>query len=288
MARSGGCGVVLGWANRTVTDLRRRPEQPRRPEPGPGDANCQTPHVSDAEAPSRQPPNRQPPSRHTLKLLVIPVIFLVICTNVANVMWPTLQEDHPLLLIALSSINRYLILVSDDLDALSYYGVGTMRLLISDPLFFLLGYWYGDRALAWMDERSPTYGPALRRFQRLFGKAAWPLVVIAPNNYICLLAGTAGMRVSVFFVCNLIGTVGRLYLIRVLGDAFSSPIDSLQGVIGEYRWWLVGVSFVLVLISLRGEFSRDSEGEIEALVHLDEELLGDEGLGTADEVGDDD
>lgn len=220
-------------------------------------------------------PARHPPGRHTLKLLVIPVIFLVICTNVANVMWPTLQDSHPLVLIALSSINRYLILVSDDLDALSYYGVGTLRLLVSDPLFFLLGYWYGDRALAWMDERSPTYGPMLRRFQNLFGRAAWPLVVLAPNNYICLLAGAAGMRVSVFFLCNLVGTLGRLYLIRVLGATFSSPIDSVQSFIGEYRWWLMGLSFVAVLLSLRGELS--GEGEIETLVHLDDEILGEDG-----------
>jgi membrane protein DedA with SNARE-associated domain len=217
---------------------------------------------------------RTPPSPHTLKLLVAPVIVLVICSNVANVLWPTLQDEHPLLLIALSSINRYLILVSDDLDALSYYGVGTVRLLVSDPLFFLLGYWYGDRALAWMDQKAPTYGPMLRRFQDVFGKAAWPLVVIMPNNFICLFAGAAGMRVSVFFAVNLAGTLGRLYLIRVLGDAFSSPIDEVREFITEYRWWFLGLSAVAVAWSLRNEFSTG--GEIDQLRHLDEELLDDE------------
>jgi membrane protein DedA with SNARE-associated domain len=213
---------------------------------------------------------RHPPSPHTLKLLVAPVIFLVICSNVANVMWPTLQEDHPLLLIALSSINRYLILVSDQLDAVSYYGVGTLRLLVSDPLFFLLGYWYGDRALAWMDQKAPTYGPMLRRAQHVFGRAAWPLVVIAPNNFICLFAGAAGMRIGMFFALNLVGTVGRLYLIRRLGETFASPIDRFQDLVGEYRWWFVAASAVLVAISLRGEVSKG--GELDQLVHIDEEL----------------
>jgi membrane protein DedA with SNARE-associated domain len=227
--------------------------------------------VQDSAPVSDQPRlARTPPSPHTLKLLVAPVVFLVICSNVANVMWPTLQEDHPLLLIALSSINRYLILVSDDLDALSYYGVGTLRLLVSDPLFFLLGYWYGDRALAWMDQKAPTYGPMLRRFQRVFGKAAWPLVVIAPNNFICLFAGAAGMRIGLFFALNLAGTLGRLYLIRRLGETFASPIDSFQDLVAEYRWWFIAASAVLVLFSLRGEVSRG--GEIDQLVHLDEEL----------------
>lgn len=221
--------------------------------------------VSDLPAPARTPP-----SRHTLKLLVAPVIFLVICSNVANVMWPTLQETNPLLLIALSSINRYLILVSDQLDPLSYYAVGTLRLLVSDPLFFLLGYWYGDRALAWMDTKAPTYGPMLRQFQGLFGKAAWPLVLIAPNNFICLFAGAAGMRISVFFAVNIVGTVTRLYLIRRLGEAFSSPIDSFQGVVNEYRWWFLAASAALVAWSLRKEFSGG--GEIDQLRHVDEEL----------------
>ncbi len=213
---------------------------------------------------------RTPPSKHTLKLLVVPVIGLVICSNIANVMWPTLSEDHPLLLIALSSINRYLVLVSDQLGAVEYYAVGTLRLLVSDPLFFLIGYWYGDRALDWMDERSPNYGPMLRRFQDAFGKAAWPLVLIAPNNFICLFAGAAGMRVSVFFAVNLVGTVTRLYLIRVFGDIFSSPIDDVRGFIGDYQTPLIVLSAVVVAFTLRNEFKGG--GDIDKLVHIDEEL----------------
>lgn len=244
--------------------------------------------MSDA-AEGAGPTIRTPPSPHTLKLLIAPVIFLVICSNIANVMWPTLQEDHPLLLIALSSINRYLILVSDQLGAVEYYAVGTMRLLVSDPLFFLIGYWYGDRALEWMDRKAPTYGPMLRKFQGAFGKAAWPLVVIAPNNFICLFAGAAGMRIAWFFALNLTGTIGRLYLIRVLGEAFSSPIDSFQGFVGEYRWWFIAVSAVVVAFSLRNEFGGRG-GEIDQLVHLDEELAdGDDGAGgrSGEAVGDD-
>ena len=221
--------------------------------------------------PETVPPARTPPGPHTLRWLIGPVIFLVICSNAANVFWATLYEDHPLLLIALSSINRYLILVSDQLDPLSYYAVGTMRLLVSDPLFFLLGYWYGDRALDWMDARAPNYGPMLRRAQRIFGRAAWPLVLVAPNNFICLFAGAAGMRVGVFFAVNLVGTVGRLYLIRVLGDTFSSPIDDVRAFVGEYRWWVLGLSALAVAWSLRNEFS--GSGEIEQLRRLEDELL---------------
>lgn len=219
---------------------------------------------------------RTPPGKHTLKLLIIPVVILMLCTQVANAMWATLYEDHPLLLIALSSINRYLILVSDQLDAFSYYLVGTARLVVSDPLFFLLGYWYGDKALEWMEAKSPTYGPMLRTGQKWFGKAAWPLVLIAPNNWICLFAGAAGMRFITFLALNLAGTVGRLYLIRVFGDAFSGPIDDVRDFIGEYQMWFLAASVIIVAISLKGEFRRG--GDIEELVHLDE-TFGDDAAG---------
>ena len=75
----------------------------------------------------------------------------------------------------------------------------TLRLTLSDPLFYLLGYWYGDAALVWMERRSPARGASmLRAVERWFGKASYPLVFLAPNNYICLFAGAAGMPLPVF------------------------------------------------------------------------------------------
>jgi hypothetical protein len=102
-------------------------------------------------------------------------------------------------------------------------------------------------------------------------------VLIAPNNFICLFAGAAGMRIGWFFALNITGTVGRLYLIRVLGDAFSSPIDGFQDFVSEYRWWFIAGSAAAVAFSLRNEF-RGGGGEIETLVHLDDELLDDDSL----------
>jgi membrane protein DedA with SNARE-associated domain len=235
------------------------------PTPVAGGANCQNPTVSETT------PARTPPGPHTLRWLIGPVIFLVICSNVANLMWATLHEDHPLLLIALSSINRYLILVSGELDALSYYGVGTMRLLVSDPLFFLLGYWYGDAAVHWMEKRTRTFGDTLRQIERWFGKAAYPLVFLMPNNYICLFAGAAGMSVVGFFVANITGTLVRLYLIRRVGEAFEAPIDGVLDFLGEYRIPLLVLSIVLVGVFSLIELRR-GDSEVDALLKLDDDL----------------
>ena len=42
----------------------------------------------------------------------------------------------------------------------------------------------------------------MRQWERWFGKAAYPLVFVAPNNFICLFAGAAGMSVPAFFITS--------------------------------------------------------------------------------------
>ena len=223
--------------------------------------------ADDGPAGERAVDTRQPPHPKTLNFLLGPIVALWLAARVADASWATLHEDHPLALIALSSINRYLILVADQLDAVSYYVVGTARLLIADPLFFLLGYWYGDRALDWADKNSPTFGPLLRAGQGWFGKAAWPLVLIAPNNPVCLFAGAAGMRIPVFYALNLVGTVVRLFFIRELGQTFSSPIDAFRDFVGDYQLWFLGASIIAVVFVVWNEVRS---GQFEELRHLDE------------------
>ena len=146
-----------------------------------------------------------------------------------------------------------------------------MRLLISDPLFYIIGYWYGDAAVAWVEKRSSSFGGMLRTWERGFKKAAWPLVAIAPNNFICLFAGAAGMAPAIFITLNVVGTILRLWLIRIFGKAFESPIDDLLGWIQEYRWPLTAITAALVVVTLVTD-RRSGKGEIDALTHIEDEL----------------
>ncbi|MFL6206959.1 MAG: DedA family protein [Acidimicrobiales bacterium] len=216
--------------------------------------------------------DRRPPGRHTLKLLVAPIVVLIVISNVGDALAPKLVEDNPLLLIAMNARNRNLILVTNQVDALAYYLVGSIRLLLSDPLFFLIGYWYGDTAIRWMESRTKSFGTMLREWERWFSKAAYPLVFIAPNNVVCLLAGGAGMSLSTFFVLNVTGTFARLYLIRILGDAFERPIDDVLDFIARYRGPLLVVSITFFAIVMVREL-RQSKEDIDAL----EEAIDEEG-----------
>jgi len=214
---------------------------------------------------------RTPPGRHTLKLLVVPIVVLIVISNVGDALAPKLVESNPLLLIAMNARNRNLILVTNQLDAASYYVVATLRLLLSDPLFFLIGYWYGDTALTWMESRTKTYGSMLRQWERGFQRAAYPLVFIAPNNVICLFAGAAGMSVPAFFITNITGTIARLYLIRWLGEAFERPIDDVLDFIARYRVPLLVVSISFFAVMMVRELRQSGE-DIDAL----EEAIEDE------------
>ncbi|MGQ0831834.1 MAG: DedA family protein [Microthrixaceae bacterium] len=218
---------------------------------------------------------RHRPARRTLTLLVAPIVGLIIASNVGDALATTLATTHPLTLIALNARNRNLVLVTNQLDALSYYGVATFRLLLSDPLFFLLGYWYGEAAVRWMEKRTRTIGNTMRQIEGWFGKAGLVLVFVAPNNIVCLLAGAAGMSVSAFFAANVAGTLVRLYLIRRVGEAFDAPIQDLLGFLRDYRLPLLGVSVVIVATMSILELRR-GDGEIEAVLHLDEDLETDD------------
>jgi len=141
----------------------------------------------------------------------------------------------------------------------------------SDPLFFLLGWWYGDAAVTWMEKRTRTWGKTLRAAEGWFHKAAYPLLFVAPNQYICLFAGAAGIPVAAFLAVNVSGTLVRLYLVRRFGDAFEGPIDDLVAWIGDHRVPLLVVTVGVVLLSLALE-AKKGETEVTALAHLDDEL----------------
>ena len=210
-------------------------------------------------------------SKRWLSFIIAIIIILVVGGMIGDASAGYLVDHHPLWLIALNARNRNLVLVVNHVDALPYYVLGTFRLLLSDPLFYILGYFYGDASIKWMERQAPTYGRLMRGAERWFGMAAYPLVFIAPNNYICLFAGAAGMPIPIFLVLNVSGTIFRLWIIQVIGNIFDKPIDSVIGFIQDYRVPVIIASVVLVLFTVWNE-RRHGESEIEGLRHLEDEL----------------
>lgn len=216
--------------------------------------------------------------RQRLALLVVPVVVIAVVSTVGDALSPTLVVAEPLLLTALVPRNRILVLVAPQVDFLPFFAIGMVRLMLTDPLFYLLGRRYGDRAIRWAERRSGS--PAsVRVAEAWFRRAAYPIVAITPNNIICVLAGATGMPPVPFLVANLGGTAVRMVLIWWIGDMFSEPLLDAVGFIGEYRWWFTGSTVLLVAWSLwRGR--RSGTTPIESLDEAEAELEGDDSTPT--------
>lgn len=228
-----------------------------------------------------EPPLRPKPSRRTLVLIVVPLVIFTVAAYVGDAFMPYLVDNNPLLLITLNARNRNLALVTNMLDPVSFYVVATVRLLISDPLFYLLGWFYGDAAVKWAERNTQTLGDTLRWVEKHFKRYGVALVFAMPNNFICLFAGAARMPPVVFAVANVSGTIIRLYLIRALGARFSGPLDWLVDFIATYRIPLLVVSIALVGFTIMSERKKGG-GELSGLTNLEEQM----GSPAADASGD--
>jgi len=238
---------------------------------GPGPVPDGSPPDGTSSEVEQRPTPTGPPSKRALTLVVVPLVIMVIASNVANYTGLGFISERPLLVIALSSQIKWLVLAVNQLNPAVFFTVGMLRNLAPDPFFYILGFWYGDAAVKWMESRTPRMGELLRLVEQSFGKWGRPLVLLFPNNPICLLAGAARMRVVEFAILNIIGTAGRLVLIKVLGEAFQRPIDWLLGLLSDYRIPLLVLGFVAFGFTAWNE-SRKGTSEVQQLVNLDEEF----------------
>ena len=210
----------------------------------------------------------KPPHKVIVRILIGLVLLSQGAAMVGDLALAEFVDRHPAWLIALNPRNRNLALATNQLDAVTYYGIGFARLVASDPVYYLLGFWYGDRAMAWVRRRSRTYGPLVDDGERFFRRAAYPLIFAAPNNVICALSAATGVRLRTFIVLNLSGTVARLYIVRRLGERFQSPIQTVIDFIADYRLPVLIVSAVLVAWTLFNEFRGGEDSEFRTLADL--------------------
>jgi len=206
--------------------------------------------------------------------VAIPLMGVVVAGYIAGAFWAKLLPSHPLLLLALSPINRYLLLTTNELDWYSYFSVGMLRHLFPDPLFYLIGFWYGRRAILWAAKSYPSItriagedGTALRDPSRR--KILYPLAFLLPNNWVSLLIGASHMPFRIFISLNIAGTLLRLLICRWLGSIFASEIRDIADWVEKYSTWVTVASVVVVGIGIAIQVRRGS-GELTNLTHLDE------------------
>ena len=209
-----------------------------------------------------------------LPLIGALIVALVVANNVGNAVWASWINEHPLGLLALNSSNKYLIGTTPNTGWAEVLFVSTGRLMAPDPLFYMVGYIYRDRAVHWARRVFPASGALFDQLESDTGQFARlldALVFIMPNNPVCLIAGVVGMNIKRFLLLAVAGTIGRIILMRGIGTVFSEQIEDLLEVVARYQQWLLIASVVLVIGYVLWQL-RSHTGLLGGVEDLEEEL----------------
>ena len=180
-------------------------------------------------------------------MLLGTIAVLTALSTVATALTPKLLADHPLVLVALEPRNRNLLLTASRVDAVPYVVFATVRRVISDPLFFLLGHFYGPTAVRWIERRSGAGGRLVQLVERVFARAAKAMVFLFPGILVCVLAGAVGMRVRVFLALNIAGTLAVVIVLRLFAHELEGPLGAVQEWNDRNVGWLTAVTVTAVL-----------------------------------------
>jgi membrane protein DedA with SNARE-associated domain len=216
-------------------------------------------------------PGRPHPSRRTLALILGPIVAVVIVGTLGNMFHPRLLRDHPLWLVAMEPRNRYLLLVAEKVDFVPYLLVATVRRLISDPLFYLIGLLYGDAGVRWIESRLGDDVGLVRAMERGFRKAAPLMVFLFPGAIVCVLAGATGMSPVVFLACNVIGTVTVVSLLYRFAEVFDGPLGAVNGFYARNNTVLTVISVVAVGFWIWDQ-RRRGKSELKSIGTMEREL----------------
>lgn len=209
-------------------------------------------------------------------MIGVSIVALVIANNAGNAMWAKWIDEQPYLLLALNSSNKYVIGTAPSSALLLVVVISTARLLAPDPLFWLMGHLYRDRAEHWARRVFPGMNRMFDQFDSDkggFARTMDVLLVVMPNNPVCLLAGVAGVKFGRMITLSLIGTVGRILLLRGIAAVFEEEIQSVLDFVSRYQslFWRISIVFVILFIGWQLLGRRGLIGGVEEL----EEELGD-------------
>ena len=176
-------------------------------------------------------------------VLTFTTMLFVIGTIGSNI-GPALVDNHPSLVLALSSRNRNLFGAVPYIDVVPYAAIGFVRILIAGVALYFVGHWYGEKALGWVEGNLGELPAIYRWTEKAVDKAGSVALVLMPgSNVVCLLLGHKHMSAKRFIPLLSIGIVIKLVVLRLGGDQFEDQIRSFLSGIEQYQWYFVAVLF---------------------------------------------
>lgn len=170
---------------------------------------------------------------------------LVAVGFVTTALSPALAARNPLLLLALEAPIRNMLLASR-VDVAPFLAVVTLRRLLGAALYFMLGRWYGDAAVLWLEQRAGRHGAKVRRVERLVRGAVYPMVFVAPTAVVSTVAGAMGVRPAVFVAVSAVGSLCVAALVRLAGGALAGPIAR---VVDAFEHHVVGATLAAAALA---------------------------------------
>lgn len=154
---------------------------------------------------------------------------------------PILARDNPALLLLLQPTNAIVLLVGARVDFRLLLAITVLRRVASHLLFFLLGSWYGERAVGWVEGRSGAAHGLIKVVEGLFARVGLAIVAVFPGPVPSVLAGASRMRWWVFAAVDLAGTTLGILVVRFAGSLASRPIGAVGDFIDRNATWLTVV-----------------------------------------------
>lgn len=190
---------------------------------------------------------------------------------------PAWVDEHPAVVLALSSRNRNLFAAVPFIDPLPYAVIGFIRILVAGMVLFLLGRWYGERAIGWTEKQVGEMPPIYRWFARAIDRAGWLVVIVfSGSNLVWLMAGHRRMNPARFGVLLAVGVALKLGVLWAGGKVFEDQIRSFLNWMESYQWYVVGALFALSFAQSARKARRDIPEVIHEIEHPTEQGVAEE------------
>jgi hypothetical protein len=191
----------------------------------------------------------RPPSNRRLRIamLAVPMVAFTVAGYVGNALAPTLAHDAPLALLVLNPRLRWLFLTSAKVETLWFFLIPLVRATAVLGVYFLLGRWYGDRALRWLESRAANTMRPLLWVERRFHRSRVAITFLFPGTIAAMLAGADDMATPLFFGVALASIGLRVWAVRALANAFRGTLLDVLDWVGNNQLWLTVLSATSVV-----------------------------------------
>ena len=175
--------------------------------------------------------------------------LLFVMGTIGSNIGPALVDERPQLVLLLASRNRNLFGSVPYIDLMPYLLIGFTRVFVAGIALYLVGRWYGARALGWVEGNMGELPAIYRWVERAVDKAGNAALVLMPgSNIVCLLLGHRRMPPKRFVPLLMLGIAIKLAVLWQGGKIFESQIRAFLGYIEQYQWRVVAGLFIISML----------------------------------------